>query len=96
MKNISLLLNSTSLNLGPVTGSKKQSLPLPPVSVTDNTLETSKSCSSTNISSTEPLIIGSTKAVVPIPTIPSTTTFGGLAISYPVPELYTSVCSIVP
>ena len=96
LKNISLLLNSTSLNLGPVTGSKKQFLPLPPLKVTDNTLETSNSWGSTNISFTLPLIIGSTLAVVPMPTTPSTTTFGGLTISYPVPVLYTSVSSIVP
>ena len=63
--NISLLSKDKSLNLAPKTGSSEQPFPFPPVSDIFVTALISKSCGSTNIFSTLPVIIGSTKAVVP-------------------------------
>jgi len=79
-KNISLLSKDKSLNLSPRTGSSEQPFPFPPVSDMFVTALISKSCGSTNIFSTLPVIIGSTRAVVP--ELASIVIFGGLTTSY--------------
>ena len=78
-----LLSNSISLNLSPTTGSKIQPDPLPPVKVTEIAVSISKSCGSTYTAFTLPLIIGSTRAVTPVPVVDPAeiTIFGGLTTS---------------
>ena len=62
-----LASNSTSLNLSPITGSRTHPEPFPPVIDTEITLSMSKSWGSTKTFFTVPVIIGSTKAVTPVP-----------------------------
>ena len=50
-------------------GSKIQPDPLPPVKVTERATSMSKSCGSTYTAFTLPSIIGSTRAVTPVPVV---------------------------
>ena len=89
-----LLSNDISLNLEPRTGSNTHPFPLPPVNEIFVIAFISNSCGSTNIFSTLPESIGSTKAVVP--ELASTVTTGGFIISYLSPPFNTSIFSIGP
>ena len=90
-KKTSLLSNDNSLNLGPIIGSKVAPEPLPPVISIEITLSISKSWGSTKTSLTDPLIIGSTSAVTPNPTLSSINSLGGFTTSYPSPLLKVSI-----
>lgn len=73
------LSNSISRNLLSIIGSIKQPDPFPPVKERENIPLISKSCGSTYTSFTLPEIIGSTRAVDPVPA--DISIFGGFMIS---------------